>query len=284
MPNFPLIDAHVHLYDSARLSYSWMEQVPQLLGRNLMAEFDAARADVAVEKLIFVEVAADPGLHLQEAQFIDHLARQEPRIDAIVAHAPLERGVAVKADLEALAQNSGLRGVRRLIQSEPDPAFCLEPDFVAGVRLLAKYGLSFDLCIKHWQMTYAIELVRRCPDVVFILDHIGKPGIRFGFREPWWSELRDLAFLPNVYCKVSGVITEADHNAWTPQIIRPYVEHAIACFGFERVMFGSDWTVSSLTHPYPLWVELLDEILQGCSEAEMRAFYRETAAKAYRLA
>ncbi|WP_158554893.1 amidohydrolase family protein [Methylovirgula sp. 4M-Z18] len=283
MPDFPLIDAHIHLYDSARLSYSWMQQAPALLGRHLLPEFDAACDAVQVEKVVFVEVAADPGLHLDEAGFIDGLAREEPRIAAMVAHAPLEKGAFVEADLVALAEHKSLRGIRRLIQSEADPAFCLEPDFIAGVRLLAKYGLSFDLCIKHWQMTHAIELVRRCPEVIFILDHIGKPGIRFGFREPWWSELRELAFLPNVYCKMSGVITEADPNAWTPQIIRPYVEHVIACFGFGRTMFGSDWTVSTLTHPYPLWIEILDEILHGCSDAELRAFYRDTAAKAYRL-
>ena len=119
-------------------------------------------------------------------------------------------------------------------------------------------------------MVFAVELVRRCPEVQFVLDHIGKPGIRHGLWEPWKSQIRELAALPNIVVKISGVITEADHKAWKKEQVMPYVAHVIECFGFDRVMFGSDWTVSELTHRYPDWVAIVDEVIDGCSEAEAR--------------
>ena len=283
MPDFPIIDAHVHLYDPARLSYSWMRGIPKLHRPHLLPDFDSARGVVEVERIIFAEVAADPGQHVAEARFIDRLARTDKRLCASVAHAPLENGSAVAADLETLAQIPTVRGIRRLIQGEPDPAFCLEPDFVAAVRLLPKHGFSFDICLKHFALAYGIELARRCPDTMFILDHIGKPDIRNGLREPWRSQMRELAKLPNVSCKLSGVITEADHTHWTRGQVRPYAEHALDCFGFERTMFASDWSVSSLTHDYPVWVEIVDAIVAGATDAEKRKLFRDTARRVYRL-
>lgn len=288
MPDFAVVDAHVHLYDLDRIRIGWLAGAPAINRSHGLADFDAARGAVEVERLVFAEVAVDPGQHLDEARWAQGLAAADPRLGAprlaaIVAHAPLERGAAVAPDLAALAALPAVRGVRRLIQTEPDPSVVLEPGFLAGLRLLPAHGFSFDICIKHWQMTYAIELARRCPEVSFILDHIGKPDIRHGLREPWAAQLAELARLPNVTCKVSGVVTEAGPD-WTPATLRPYVEHALDVFGAERCMFGSDWTVSALTHRYGDWTAILDDILAGASEAERRAFWRDTATRVYRLA
>ncbi len=284
MPDFPVIDSHVHLYDVERLSYGWLAGVPRLHRTHTLPDFDAARENVAVDGIVFAEVAVDPGLHLAEAAFVQELADRDPRLCGMVAHAPVERGDAVDADLDALQRFATLRGIRRLIETERDPSMCLEPDFVEGVRRVGRRGLSFDICVKHWALVFATELVRRCPDVAFVLDHIGKPGIRHGLREPWWSELQALASMPNVSCKLSGVVTEADHARWTEAEITPYVEHAIDCFGFDRVMYGSDWTVSNLTHRYPEWVAILDRVTAGCSEGERRKLFRDNAIGVYRLA
>jgi L-fuconolactonase len=283
MPDFPIVDAHVHLYDIERFSYGWLESVPKLKRTHGLAEFDAARAFVAVDRIVFAEVAIDPGLHLEEAAFIQSLADKDARLCASVAHAPLEKGAAVEADLVALATFPTVRGIRRLIETERNPAFCLEPGFLAGLRLLPKFGFTFDICVKHWGLAYALELVRRCPDVSFVLDHIGKPDIKNGLREPWFSQIRALASLPNIVCKISGVITEADHQHWDRQQIKPYIAHVIESFGFDRIMYGSDWTVSNLTHAYPVFVEILDEILAGSAEADFKRFYRSTATRIYRL-
>jgi L-fuconolactonase len=279
-----ITDAHVHLYDPARIPYAWMRAVPLLDRPHLPAEFAAAVAPLDVERLVFVEVAADQGAQRDEAAFVAQLAAAEPRLGAIVAHAPVEQGAAVATELDALQAISPLVvGVRRLIQDEPDPRFCIRPAFVEGVQAVGAAGLSFDLCIYHPQLPAVIELVAACPQVRFVLDHIGKPGIRAGLVEPWATQLRELASLPNVWCKLSGVVTEADHRAWTEAQLRPYLEHAVACFGLERLMFGSDWPVANLTHRYGDWVAILDRLLAGQDPALLERFWRTNARELYRI-
>lgn len=283
MPNFPIVDTHVHLYDVDKLSFSWMKKLPKLNKTHLLSDFDAARGPVEVDKIVFAEVWVDPGLHLEEAAWVQNLADGDARLCGMVAHAPLEKGAAVEEDLIALQQHATLRGIRRLIEIEHDPSICLEPGFIEGVKLLPKYDLTFDICVKHWALVFGLELAKRCPEVTFVLDHIGKPGIKHGLREPWWSQIRELAALPNVNCKVSGVVTEADHENWRKEDVKPYVDHVIESFGFDRVMFGSDWTVSTLTHDYPTWVEIVDEVVSGASDTEQRKLYRDNAIRTYRL-
>jgi L-fuconolactonase len=283
MPDFPFVDAHVHLYDPGVIRYGWMKGKPVLEQQHLMAQLDAARGPVELEALVWVEVGADPGQYLQEASFVDGLARADRRIRAMVAAAPLERGAAVTPDLEKLAAHGLTRGIRRLLQDEPDDAFCLRPGFVEGVRLLARHGLSFDICVYHRQLAGAVELVRRCPEVRFVLDHAGKPGIRDGLMEPWRTHIAELAALPNVWCKLSGLITEADHVNWTREQLRPYIDHVIERFGFARVMFGSDWPVAEQTHRYDEWVEIVDQAVVDASDDERRKLFRDSAIAFYRL-
>lgn len=284
MPNFALIDAHVHFYAPERLSYPWLASVPLINGTYLPQDFQAASEGVDVERMVFVEVDVASGQELDEARFIDVLAqKEEPRIGAIVASAPIELGAHVEPALDALANIGRVTGVRRLIQYHPASDYCLNPDFIAGVRLLAKYGFSFDICIRHQQLASATELVRRCPDVNFVLDHIAKPGIAAGLREPWMKEMRAIAALPNVVCKMTGVTTEADRQHWTLDDIRPYIEHAFDCFGFSRMLFASDWPVMNMSSSYSQWVHLLDDVLQGVAEDDLRRFYRDNALHTYRF-
>jgi L-fuconolactonase len=283
MPDFPIVDAHVHLYDIEKLSYGWLSGAPKINRTYLLPDFEQARGRVEVDTIIFAEVAVDPGLHIKEAEFAHGLAEQDPRLRGIVAHAPLEKGLAVETDLRALKAIRGVCGIRRLIETERNPAFCLEPGFLAALRLLPKYDLPLDICVKHTALTYALELARRCPEVRFVLDHIGKPDIKNGLREPWFTQISELAKMENVVCKLSGVITEASHTNWTADGIKPYVSHVIDKFGFGRTMYGSDWTVSELTHRYPQWVEIIDEVISGASDLEQRWLYRDTALQTYRL-
>jgi L-fuconolactonase len=283
MPDFPIVDSHVHLYDPSWLRYGWLETVPKINRAVGMADFDAARGPVTVERLVFVEVNVDRGLHCAEAAYVQDLADRDPRIAGIVAHAPVEKGAGVEADLERLGRNRCLRGVRRLIQGEADPGICLEPGFVEGVQRVGRHGLVFDICVKHWQLPFVGELVRRCPDTAFVLDHIGKPGIRHGFVEPWRGEIARLAQSPNVACKLSGVVTEADHESWSKDQLRPYLDHALACFGPDRLLFGSDWPVAELTHAYPAWVRIVDELLAAAGDAAARKVFRDNALRIYRL-
>ena len=220
--------------------------------RTCISDLDAERGSVVIDKMVFAEVAVDPGRHLEEAAFVQELADADPRLCGMIAHLPLEKGKAVEADLARLQK---FRTSARHPPADRDRAqsrLLPRATLPRGPAAPAQYDLSFDICVKHWAMTYALELVKRCPEVSFVLDHIGKPDIKNGLREPWWSQIRELARLPNVVVKLSGVITEADHGNWTADQVKPYVAHVIDCFGFDRVMYGSDWTVSELTHKYPL--------------------------------
>lgn len=285
MPAFPIVDAHVHIYDPAKLTYPWMDGVPVLKSRHEKAEYDRLTAPVKIDKMVFVEVDVAGHQNLDEARYIEDFAKVEPRMQGMVAAVAMEKGVSVEPQLAELARLPLARGVRRLIQHHAkEDGWCLRPDFVAAVRLLPKYGLTFDLCIFHNQMADTIELVKRCPEVSFILDHIGKPGIKAGLREPWWGQMRELAKLPNVICKISGVTTEADHKSWTYDQVAPYVAHSIETFGFDRCAFGGDWPVSELASRYPQWVDVVDRVTAGSSEADLRKLYRDTAIRFYRLA
>ncbi len=284
MPEFPIVDAHVHLYDPGAIAFPWMKDLPQLDRPHLPADFARRTAGVEVEAMVLVEVDAAAGEHMREAEWVAALAATEPRLCAMVASIPLEKGAAVAADLDAYARNPIARGVRRLIQAHVDePGWSLRDDFIAGIRLLPDYGFTFDLCFYHPQLAEVTELCRRCPEVDFVIDHIGKPGIRDGLLEPWRRQMREIARLPNVMCKISGVVTEADHAGWTEAEVTPYIAHAIECFGFDRVMFGGDWPVVELATTYQRWVALLDAIVAGASPVERRKLYRDNAIAFYRL-
>jgi L-fuconolactonase len=132
-------------------------------------------------------------------------------------------------------------------------------------------------------MPNVLKMVRQCPEVRFVLDHIGKPGIKAGIIDPWRRHMKELAALPNVVCKISGVTTEADHKNWTREQLKPYIAHSIESFGFDRCMYGGDWHVSELAGSYPQWVEIVDWVIEGATPAEKRKLFRDNAIRDYRL-
>lgn len=280
MPSFPIIDSHLHLWDPKLLDYPWLFN--PLDRAFLPADFQAASAGVEIEALVFLECDAAIDQAYAEAQQVLAWAQEEPRIAAMVCNAPLEKGEAARVELERLAATEKVRGIRRIYQDQPDVTYCLRPDFVAGVRALAEYGLSFDLCLKHPHLKATIGLADACPNVPMVLDHIAKPGIAAGLMQPWADQMRDLARRENVVCKLSGVATEAGPD-WTPATLRPYIDVALEAFGPSRIMFGGDWPVSTLAITYQGWVALVDEAIADLSETEKRQIYRDTARKFYRL-
>jgi L-fuconolactonase len=281
--DFPIVDSHVHLLDPKRFGYAWTRNAPSLKRQVLPSDLTKAASPVQIEQFVFVEVDVDYPQHLAEAAWVSELARSDDRLTGMVAALPLEQGTAVEAQLDELHQHRVLRAIRRLIQNQPDPDFCIRPDFIAGLKLLAKYDLAFDICIFHHHMPNAIRMVRQCPEVRFVLDHIGKPGIKAGIVDPWRQHMKELAALPNVACKISGVTTEADHKDWTRNQLKPYIAHAIETFGFGRVMYGGDWHVSELAGTYPEWVEIVDWVVDGCTPEERRKLFRDNAISVYRL-
>ncbi|MDW8325155.1 MAG: amidohydrolase family protein [Anaerolineales bacterium] len=277
-----VLDSHVHFWEPARLRYLWLDDLPTLNRAFLPEHLPVQGADWWVAGWVFVQADCAREQGLQETAWIASLARTKTRLKGIVAFAPLELGAAVRPWLVELKQQPLVKGVRRLIQSEP-PGFSLQPGFVAGVQLLAEYGFTCDLCIRHFQMGEVIELVRRCPQVRFVLDHCGKPDIKNGALDPWRRDLAELATLPNVMCKLSGLVTEADWTRWQAVDLRPYVEHVLATFGVARVMFGSDWPVVTLAATYERWLETTIELTAALSEAERMQLYFLNALHFYGL-
>jgi L-fuconolactonase len=262
----------------------WLVDVPRLNRSYGLQDYGEQTHDLPIMGMVYVEVGVEPGEALREARHVTDLARDEPRLQAIVASAPIERGIAVRGHLESLVAISPLvKGVRRNLQDETAPDFCLQADFVAGVRLLAEYNLSFDLCIKHWQLPGVIELVRLCPGTTFILDHLGKPDIKQQRLDSWRADLRKLAELPNVACKISGMVTEADHESWQPADLEPFINVALESFGEERVLFGGDWPVVLLASPYRRWYETLEALTARLALSARRRLWAENAQRFYRM-
>ncbi len=284
MPTVPVVDAHVHLWDPEQFRMSWLDSTPLLNQRYLLPEYEEHTRGIDIQSMVYMQVEVETPYAYLEAAFVCELAKQDRRIQAIVAWAPLEYGDRSRVFLEALVRLSPLiKGIRRIIQFETDPGFCLRTDFVRGVHILSEYGLTFDICIDHRQMSNAIALVRQCPNTSFILDHIGKPDIRNHAIEPWKRQLVEMAGLPNVACKISGLVTEANHNAWTPEDLRPFIGHVLDCFGEDRVLFGSDWPVVLQASAYDRWADTLNDLSSHLSSVARAKLWVENARRIYRL-
>ncbi|MDO8543385.1 MAG: amidohydrolase family protein [Opitutaceae bacterium] len=278
-----VIDAHVHFWDPRRFRYPWLASLPALNRAFLPEDYQQASAFSRVAKFIFVECDCDAPHRLDEVKWISDLARIESRLKGIVAHAAVETATSIRAHLATLARNPLVKGVRRILQSEADPNFCLQPNFIAGVEALADFGFTFDLCVVPAQLPAVTELARRCHRVQFILDHCGKPAIRDGRLDPWRQQLRELAALPNVVCKISGLVTESDPSRCGAVHFGPYVTHALECFGFDRVLFAGDWPVCNLAATHSDWTRTLSAIVASARPSDLSKLYENNAERIYRV-
>ncbi len=286
MPNpLPLdvLDSHVHFWNPGPIDYPWLAGVPAISAPHLPADYWREADAVPVRQLIFVEAGCAPGDAAREVEWLGELAARDPRIAGLVAQVPMDAGAETGRQLDLLAAQPLVRGVRHNIQGEPAPDFCLRPAFVEGVQRLAGYGYSFDLCIYHNQLAAVIRLVDQCPEVRFVLDHVGKPAIRDRLFEPWQTELAALAARPNVYCKLSGLLTEADWRNWQPADLQPYLAHALRVFGVDRVLYGSDWPVCHLAGSMSDWVSAVHAAASPLGDEALEKIFAKNARSCYGL-
>jgi len=289
MPDFPIIDTHLHIWDMDRLRYSAFDGHP-LFGKSYHIEdYRKDCGDVEVEAMVFVECFADftetGGQYIDEIKFVEDSARRDPRIMGIVPMAPFEWGARVRPLLtEMQANHPTVKGIRRIMEFDEDPrGLTLSPDFIEGVNLLHEFGWHFEINVNFTQMDIIREFVQHIPNVPMILDHCGKPGIREGALAQYRDDIRDLASHPNMWIKLSDLPPYADPENWTDDDLRPYIDETMETFGFGRTIYAGDWPICLSATSLPRWVATLDSAFEGTSESELRAFYRDNANKFYRL-
>ena len=291
MPNFPVVDSHLHLWDPARLAYRWIKGNPLFDRPYLIEDYARACGEVAVEAMVFLECYADfdaaRGQYVEEVEFVEDEARRDPRLKAIVPMAPLERGSRVEPILEDMAEHHPtVKGIRRIVEFDADPrALTLSDEFIAGVNLLERFGMHFEINVNHTQMDIVREFVRRIPNVPMILDHCGKPGIAEGALDQYRSDVDELARHPNLWIKLSDLPVEADVTQWTDADLRPFIAATLDAFGVERIVYGGDYPVCLQATTLQRWVETLDRAFAelGLSDRDQRKIYRDNANLFYRL-
>ncbi|WP_369240302.1 amidohydrolase [Streptomyces sp. R21] len=282
-----LVDAHHHVWDLDVRPQPWLDEPGhEPIRRNFSLHNlrSAATRPIAGRRLtstVVVQCIAS----VPETRDLLALADNDPLIGAVVGWADLT-SPAIGDALDDLRTGTGgryLRAVRHVVEGESDPHWLQRPDVERGLRAVGERGLGYDVLIRSHQLPQAIHLAEGFPELPLVLDHAGKPSIADGELADWERQLRLLAGYPQVVCKVSGLITEADHEKWTVDDIRPVWEVLLSAFGPSRLMFGSDWPVANLAGGWNRWAATVDELLDGCSGTETHAVLAGTATTFYCL-
>jgi predicted TIM-barrel fold metal-dependent hydrolase len=277
-----IVDTHQHLWDLDLFRYSWLNSLPALNRSFRMSDYLTAAEGLSVAKSVHMEADVDELYMLRETQHLLALADQPDNpLEGIVACGRPERED-FKSYLDQIAGHPKLKGIRRVLHTQPDDVG-QGVTFIKHVATLASYGLSFDICVLARQIPIAIKLISKCPDVAFILDHCGVPQVKENNLDPWRGYIAEIAKFPNVSCKISGLVAYANPQRWTTEDLRPFVEHVVASFGWDRVLFGSDWPVCTLSASFRQWVEALQKITKGASEINQKKLFSENAVRVYRL-
>ena len=273
-----IVDTHLHLVYPDKFSYPWLSGAPAINKPWTIESYLAEATPLGIETALHMEVDVSEEQMEDETHFM--LDGLSPKIGGAIAAARPEH-IDFPRHLERLAAWPGVKGVRRILHQSPDDLSRGEL-FAANLRRLSQYGLNFDLCMRADQLLIGRELVAKCPDVQFVLDHCGVPDIAGGKYDLWAANLKRIAEMPNVVCKVSGILAYAKPD-WTIDDIRPYFEHVIACFGWDRVVWGSDHPVVTLTANLTRWVETTKALIAGASADEQAKLLSRNAERIYRL-
>ena len=274
-----IIDSHQHFWSYEPEKHSWIDDEMSVIRRDFLSDdlqkvFDENGVDACVA------VQADQTT--EETDFLISLAENNNFIKGVVGWVDL-RSESIEEDLLKYKKYDVVKGFRHVVQEEQDHNFMLRPEFLNGIELLGKYDLCYDILIFPHQLGAALELVNKFPNQKFVIDHIAKPYIKDGFFEGWAVMMREIAKNQKVYCKISGMITEADYKTWTPEQVHPYMKLVLESFGAGRVMYGSDWPVCLVAGNYSIVKALVTDFISDLSQEQQNAIMGGNAAKFYNL-
>jgi L-fuconolactonase len=275
-----VVDAHQHFWDPGRFHYFWMTgEALHALKRSFLPEhLRPLLSQAGVERTVIVQAISSA----DEAQWLLELASANQFVAGVVTWADL-RSEGLAKELDKLQTHPKFKGVRHQMEVEPDDAWMVRDDVLRGLAELERREIPYDLLVHTRHLKYISQLRERCPRLKLVVDHIAKPRIAEREFDEWALEIERVSRLPDIWCKLSGMLTEAKWDAWTTDDLRPYVQHVVHQFGFDRVMFGSDWPVCTLAGTYQQAVESLQQALGPLPEPEARKLWGENAGEFYRL-
>lgn len=273
------IDTHQHFWKYNDQDYVWMSAAMGKLRRDhLPIELLPLMKTAGIGSTVAVQARQT----LEESEWLLQLAAEHSFIRAVVGWVDLASERIVE-QLERFSRHERFRGVRHVVHDEPDDQFMLRPAFLRGLSELKRFGLTYDLLLFPRHIPVACEVVKRFPDQLFVLDHIAKPPVRAGNVEHWSHDIRRLAAFPNVFCKISGLVTEGNWNSWTAQDFAPYIDVVLNAFGSHRLMIGSDWPVCTLAAEYKEVIELGMGYIKKLSLSEQQAILEDNPRRFYSI-
>lgn len=274
-----MIDSHQHFWQVGRFDYPWMTSDLGVLYRDyLPADLAPILKSNGVEKTVLVQASNS----VAESRWLLNLADENKFIAGVVGWIDL-MSPEIDAQLDELTAHPKLKGMRHLVESEPQDDWLVQPAVLSGLRRLATYGLSYDLLVHTRHLKYVPQVAESCPGLALVIDHLGKPPIAKNEIKEWSQALKPLASYPNLHCKMSGLVTEANWTSWQTSDLRPYVEFVLESFGVDRLMFGSDYPVCLLAASYERVLESFQELLTSLSAVDREKIFSTNAANFYRL-
>jgi L-fuconolactonase len=274
-----IIDSHQHFWNYEPEKHSWIDDDMSVIRRDFLCD-DLQK--VFAENGVDACVAVQADQTTEETNFLISIAENNNFIKGVVGWVNL-RSESIEEDLLKYKKYDVVKGFRHVVQGEQDHNFMLRPEFLRGIELLGKYDLCYDILIFPHQLGAALEFVKKFPNQKFVIDHIAKPYIKDGFFEGWAVMMREIAKHQNVYCKISGMITEAGYKTWTTEQVHPYMKLVLESFGAGRVMYGSDWPVCLVAGNYSMVKALVTDFISDLSQEQQNAIMGGNAAKFYNL-
>ena len=273
------IDSHQHFWNYNPQKHAWINEEMLILRKDYLPE---QLQEVYSKNQIDGCVAVQADQSEVENLFLLDLAEQYNFIKGVVGWVDF-RAPKVQGRLEYFSHYKKLKGFRHVVQGEADPNFILRHEFKAGISLLEKYNFTYDLLVYPHQLGASLEFVRLFPNLKIVIDHLAKPYIKDGFFDGWANQMRAIAKYENVYCKISGMVTEADWKNWTPAHFKPYLDVVVETFGMQRLLFGSDWPVCLLAASYEQMLHLVEDYFKSFSPDEKKRFFGQNAVDFYHL-